>query len=417
MALFIGSLLMVSCNDGKGIGNERTGAVHSAHRSSASSDREVKGIEVNGGNIADTSLTSAVAAANRVVLSDQASVAARSMDTSIIVTTNGYITWDVRRNKKISARTGGRVERLFVKYNNQFVRRGEKIMELYTPEINTYAAEYLHHFTTSGDEVLASKSKEKLQLLGITEQQIKQLEKTGYISNSLPVYSNATGFVLFDTDTNAASSGMSDGNESGGAMGGDMDGGNSPSQTSFRGVNAQTQLREGMYVNRGQTLFYVNDFTIAWGVLSFDEAIQPLLKSGMTVILKSELLDLPIRSTISFIEPSFNNASQRFMQVRTYLPNNKRKLKVNSLIEGTVNIALQRQVMIPSNAVFSLGKRKIVWVKVGTTVNGKNIFEARDIQISLMNKDVAVVTKGLSDKEEVAADAGYLLDSQSLIEQ
>lgn len=367
----------------------------------------------------DTALQSVVAAANKVVLSDQVSVPARRVDTVVRVKAYGYVTWDIRRNKKVAARTAGRVEKLFVKYQYQYITRGQKILELYSPEINTYAAEYLHHLTTPGDEVLRTKAREKLILLGVTEGQMGQLEHTGQISNTFSVYSRTAGYVLFDPDNSNMPSGIPEGNASmdESAMGAGVGGGVSPSQVSFSGAQAQNQLREGMYVNRGQTLFNVNDFAAAWGVLSFDETIQPLLRRGMTVVVKSELLDLPLRSTISFIEPAFNSARQKFMQVRAYLPNGGRQLRINSLIEGTVDISLDRQLIIPAASVFNLGHRKIVWVKTGTTPSGKNIFTARNIQVSLLDKTLAVVTDGLQPGEEVAADGGYLLDSQSLIEQ
>jgi membrane fusion protein, copper/silver efflux system len=188
-------------------------------------------------------------------------------------------------------------------------------------------------------------------------------------------------------------------------------------QERYAGTNPQMQSKEGMYINKGQTLFYVNDFAVAWGILSFDAAIQSSLRTGMNVTIKTELSDRPIRSEISFIEPSFNNADQKFMQVRAYLPNANRRLRVNSLIEGTVAIPLQQKMIIPSASVFSLGKRMIVWVKTGSTESGKNIFKAREIRVSFMDKVIAVVASGLSPADEVAADAGYLLDSQSLIEQ
>lgn len=410
-------LLAAACNDGKGNAEEQhTKGAPSTHDKNATKDKNttgMKGMEMEQMNAKDTLLLSVVAAANKVVLSDQYSVRARILDTVISINGYGYVTWDIRRNKKIAARTGGRIEKLFVKYNYQYVNKGQKILNLYTPEINTYAAEYLHHYETPGDEVLRIKAKEKLKLLGITEQQIRQLETTGRIDNTLSVYSNANGYTLFDAGNTVMSSGMNTGKASGSNMGG----GNNPAQTSYGGVAPSTQLREGMYINRDQTLFYVNDFTVAWGVLSFDEATQSFLRSGMNVVIKSELLNLPLRSTISFIEPSFNNTNQKFMQVRTYLPNPGRRLRINSLIEGTVEIPLNGKILIPAAAIFSLGKRKIVWVKTGTTSSGKNIFKARDVQVSLMDKNIAVITMGLTSAEEVAADAGYLLDSQSLIEQ
>lgn len=367
---------------------------------------------------ADSSLQQVVYAANKVVLSDQATVTARFADTTIRITSSGYISWDPRRNKKVPVRTGGRVERLYVKYNYQYIRSGQRIIDIYSPELNTYAAEYLHHLSTPGDEMLLIKSREKLRLLGITELQLRELDRDGFIGSSIPVFSRSAGYVIFEENSGSEVSGMQANNSgSGSAMGTGAMGGNANTGRIYPGATAGLQLREGMYVNRNQTLFYVNDFLSVWGLLSFDQSVQPLLKKGMTVIVKSELLTRPLRVPVAFIEPAFRSDEQKFMQVRVHLPNRERQLKINSLLSAELDITLTKQLIIPSSAVFSLGKRKIVWVKTGTTPNRKNIFTARDVKITLVNKNVTVVIAGLKEGEQLAADAGYLLDSQSLIEQ
>jgi Cu(I)/Ag(I) efflux system membrane fusion protein len=124
------------------------------------------------------------------------------------------------------------------------------------------------------------------------------LETTGRINNVLSVYSGVSGYALFEVEDNNMASGMVSGNgPRSSGMGGGMGGSNNPAQTSFVGATPNMQLREGMYVNRDQTLFYVNDFATVWGVLSFDESTQSLLRTGMNVVVKSELLSLPVRSS------------------------------------------------------------------------------------------------------------------------
>lgn len=415
-------VLAYACGDERSSGGGQKVQATAGHQHQQAPQHDVSnmnGMVMAKSGTVDTALLSVVAAANKVVLSDQGTVPVRRFDTTITIKGVGYVTWDVRRNRKLAARTGGRLEKLFVKYNYQYITKGQRILDLYTPEINTYAAEYLHHLTSPGDEVLLVKAREKLLLLGVTRAQIKELERTSTIRNNLSVYSNASGYVLFDKSAGSTmATGMpANASQQGDGMEGGMNSGNNPAQTSFEGASATGQLREGMYVNRDQTLFYVNDFAVAWGVLSFDAAIQPLLHKGMSIVLKSELQDLPIRSTIAFIEPSFTSANQKFLQVRMNLPNPGRKLKINSLLEGGVDISLKNQTIIPADAVLSLGLRKIAWVKTGTTPSGKAVFTARDVKVSLVDKNVAVVTSGLADGEQVAGNAGYLLDSQSLIEQ
>lgn len=413
-------LWIVSCNDRKGTAGDQKEEKHPAahqHSDSTSEMADMPGMDMPDArpeHRVDSALLTVVAAANKVVMSDQASVPVRLLDTVIQVKGYGYITWDVRRNRNVAVRTGGRIEQLWVKYQYQHVQKGQKILELYTPELNTYADEYMHHLGTPGDEELARKSKEKLKLLGLTDQQVHDLGKTGVVNTRIAVYSPAGGYVVYQQG-GVPAMGMKEQSPSVDEMGEGMN--SNPSQTYFEGASGAGPLREGMYVNRGQTLFGVNDFEVAWGVLSFDEAIQPLLRKGLNVVVKSELMEESMRSTLSFIELAFNNVQQKFIQVRVYLPNTKGKLRINSLIEGRVDVPLHGQLVIPSSAVFSLGKRSVVWVKTGTTPSGKNVFTARDIKVSPIDKNSVVILSGLSAGEQVAADAGYLLDSQSLIEQ
>lgn len=365
----------------------------------------------DGNGPADTSLLWAAAAANKVVLSAQGSVPVRLTDTTVTARGYGRIAWDKRRNRRVTVRTAGRVERLYVRYGYQYVRRGQKVLELYTPELATYAAEYLHHLQTPGDEALLALSRKKLALLGVTPRQMAQLEATGRLPTAFTVYSSYGGYMLTEDRRNNMPATMGAGTGSG-SMGDAMS--SDPTPAAYDAGDGP--LREGMYVNRGQTLFYVNDFAVAWGVLSFDAGTQPWLKKGMSVVIKSELLSLPVRSTLAFIEPTFDDKGQKFMQVRVYLPNTGQRFKIHSLIEGRIDIPLHRKLIIPAASVLSLGKRTIVWVKAGQTASGKNIFRAREVQVSLLNPAIAVVESGLSPTEEVAVHAGYLLDNQSLVE-
>ena len=96
---------------------------------------------------------------NEVVISNQETIRPLMKELGNDISAEGYISFDERRNNKISARFGGRIEKLYVKYNYQYVKKGQKIMELYSPEINTIEEEYIHHITTLSDKNLIQKTK------------------------------------------------------------------------------------------------------------------------------------------------------------------------------------------------------------------------------------------------------------------
>ncbi len=80
--------------------------------------------------------------ANQVVLSSQKTIKLSRNASRQTVTARGYIAFDERRNNKVAMRTSGRIEKLYIKYNYQFVKKGERIAELYSPELNTYQCKH-----------------------------------------------------------------------------------------------------------------------------------------------------------------------------------------------------------------------------------------------------------------------------------
>ena len=183
--------------------------------------------------------------ANQVVLSSQKTIKLSQNDSRQTVTASGYIAFDERRNNKVAVRTSGRIEKLYIKYNYQFVKKGERIAELYSPELNTYQEEYLF-LLKSGDDSLAVKAKQKLKLLGLSESQIQQVEKSSTVTNTITTTSPIDGFIRFSIEP--VSSGEMKPSSS---VGMDAMGDHSSSNTDAKETSAG-QIREGMYVNKGQ---------------------------------------------------------------------------------------------------------------------------------------------------------------------
>ena len=80
---------------------------------------------------------------NKQVLSRQATVKLSTQSEIQTLKAQGYIAFDKNRNQTISARFGGRIEKLYVKFDLQHVKQGDKILDLYSPELNTFQEEHL----------------------------------------------------------------------------------------------------------------------------------------------------------------------------------------------------------------------------------------------------------------------------------
>lgn len=351
--------------------------------------------------------------ANQTVISKQAAVPVGNSSQQFTINGNGYVTFDLRRNRKIPVRIGGRIERLYVKYNYQYVRKGEKIMELYSPELNTYVSEYLYIQRKSMDTLLMAKAKQKLLLLGLTRNQILKIDQSGEAPFTITIYSPFEGYVLFNPSASAG--GMGTQNTQSG-MGNGMNNLAASASTDIPGTTlSDNTIREGIYVSKDQTVFWINDFREVWGIVAFSHQNEKILKPGLEVIMKSELFpDQTFRSDISMVEPVYTSG-QKFTQVRIYLSNAKRKLKQNLLITATVSVNSQA-IMVPASSVYYLGNTAIVWVQKAVTKQGSNIFQARAVKTGNRNNQNIEVLKGLNRGEFIAKDAGYLADSETIIQ-
>ncbi|MBY0425646.1 MAG: efflux RND transporter periplasmic adaptor subunit [Cytophagales bacterium] len=324
----------------------------------------------------------------------------------------GYIALDERRNDKVPARISGRIEKLYVKYNLQYVNKGAKIMDLYSPELNTYQDELLFLMKSGSDSILVSKAEEKLSLLGVSHSQIEEVKKTGRTFLTMSVYSPKSGYVFFKPSN---SEGMNSGNsftqDNSSSKMSAMGNNSNPSKNT---VSETAQVREGNYVNKGEVLFWINDLETVWAMVAIDNSHQQKLKLGLKVSLVSEFYKKDtLHETIDFIEPVYKK-NQKFIMSRIYLKNTDKKYKINSLVEVTINTPPTSLMLVPYSSVLFLGKRKIVWV-LKEKIGENRIYEAREITIGIIHSEMVEVTTGLKAKEEIALNAGYLLDRESLI--
>lgn len=372
----------------------------------------IPGVNMSNGNQASNETYWNVLPPNKTVIARQETVKPMLTNMDFTISGNGYITFDVRRNRRVPIPVGGRIERLFVKYNYQYIHKGEKILELYSPELNTYIEEYLYIKQQVNDPVLLEEAKKKLLLIGLTTAQLKQINQTRGTTFSIPIYSPYEGYVLFTQsgsspamkNTTYTTSGMEN------AMS------NSPASPSFGSGTSlpDNSIREGMYISKDQTLFWINDFKEVWGIISFAKENEKYIQKEHPITIKSELKPADsLLTSIRLIEQVYQEG-QKFMQIRVYLSNTKRMLKQNSLIIATVTVPVN-SLTVPSSSVYYLGKIAIVWVRAGVTKEGSNIFQSRVVKTGHRNNDKIEIQEGLNENELIAKDAGYLADSETII--
>jgi membrane fusion protein, copper/silver efflux system len=347
---------------------------------------------------------------SKQVLSRQATVKLQSGINGEIIKTQGYITTDPNRNKSVAARFSGRIEKLYVKFSNQYVKQGDKIMDIYSPDLRTFQEEHLFILKSNNENSLIEKSREKLRLLGLTDNQITQLEKNGTVALTIPVYSPANGYVFFSGQSQQQNSGTKN-NSAMNTMNMKQ---NSNNESSY--AASASQIREGIYVNEGQTLFSVNDLQEVWVLISVTNQYVNQVQENQSVEIVSENnTSKTLEGKVALIEQTFEDAKQRFARVRIVLPNSNNSLKINSLVTAQFALNDSRNLQVPSSAVYKTGLNAYVWVKTDTTRSGTGIFQLRKVFAGTSSNRMTTIKSGLSPDEEIAKEAGMMSDSETFL--
>ena len=349
---------------------------------------------------------------NKQVISNQATVKLHLAKEGDRVKEQGYITLAQNRNVSVAARFSGRIEKMYVTFDNQLVSQGAKIMDIYSPTLQTYQEEHLFLLKSKTETKLLEKSREKLRLLGISKEQIKQLEKDGKFILSISVFSPSNGYVFFSKQT------MNENMNSKKAM--PMDGmsmsQNKNKASSF--VSSTTQIREGDYINEGQTLFSVNDLKEVWALVSIaNQNINQIHEKQKVEIVPENISKKIFSAQVNLIEQTFEDANQRFERIRIILPNEDKALKINSLVVAQFTLSVAKNLMVPTSSVFKTGLNAYVWVKTDTTEKGAGIFKLRRVIAGTSNNGMINITSGLLADEEIAKEAGLMVDSETYLNE
>lgn len=322
----------------------------------------------------------------------------------------GIVNYDSRNQSSVASRVSGRIERLMIKYNYQPVRKGQLIMQIYSPDLAAAQQELLFLKRTETDQTLIERAKQRLMLLGMNAAAINQVFKTGKVNYLIPIYSNADGYILeksaapvaVTTPTATAASG-------GDGMSG-MDGGSAAAATpssSATAISSPVLLREGQYVSAGQSLFTIYNGHQLIAEFAFKPALAALVHKGKKFAFYKTADKSTIQSaTIGLIQPVFKNG-ENFTIGRTYL--HQTNFRVGELLTARIPVLLTASWWLPEAAVLSMGnKTTIIFKKEGNVVVPKTI----DVGLTIAGM---VQVKTDIGNWEVSKNAAYLIDSESFI--
>ncbi len=288
----------------------------------------------------------------------------------------GKVKPDERNISELTARFGGRIEKLFVNFTGQNVSKGEKLATIYSPELVTAQKELLEaieYKETNPSFYRATRN--KLKLWDLTEAQIDGIETEGEPQNYFDVLAPISGTVT------------------------------------MRHVSL------GDYVKEGNALFEVINLRKVWVMFEAYESDLPWLSNGDKVEFSVQSFPgKKFTGTVTYIDP-FLDAKTRIANVRVEVNNPNLELKPEMFANGIIKPKLsggQKDLLIPKTSVLWTGKRAIVYVKVpGREMTS---FLYRQITLGPEAGDFYVVKEGLSEGEEIAVNGVFKIDAAAQLE-
>ena len=325
---------------------------------------------------------------NQFIISSIKDTSIQTTEIALETEAPGVIDYDTREIYRISSNVEGRIEKLYIRYRYQKIHEGQRIMDLYSPELVTAQQNLLFLLgQTPENNNLIRAAKEKLILLGMDTSQLLELIKTGTPLLAVSVFSKRSGHIIESSNMEVLSGQMAR-NE---------------------GTDEQLSLKEGMYVRKGQPLLSVYDPKRAWAILHIPGESLSWVKKGNPAEIRSESApQVAIRGKIDFIEPYYQEDSKT-LTARVYFNNRVNNLPIGSPVKAKITGHSKISQWLPKTAVLSSGFQKVVFLK---TEEG---FKAILVRTGMVYEDLVEILGGLTLHDRVAANAQYLLDSESFI--
>lgn len=309
------------------------------------------------------------------VLANVSTIKVKKEDLQKQLTAYSYLDFAEENQKIITAKFNGRIEKLFVNKTGDYISKGEKLFDIYSPDLVQAQNEYLialgnSQSSNGNNNYLLNSAKKKLELLGITDEQISELAKSHQVKLTLTYFSPYSGTVI------------------------------------------EKKVEEGMYVNEGSEIYSITDLSTIWNIANIFEKDISTIKVGSKVQLKLQAYPgQTFEGRIAFIYPVVN-PQDRTIKVRTIFSNPHGLLKPQMYGQTIFENNFGSGLVVPSDAILFTGKQNIVWVK---TSDG--MFEQRVVSVGLKFDNSYQILSGLKEGEEVAASGGFLLDSESQLKQ
>jgi len=282
------------------------------------------------------------------------------------IDTVGYVDYDESRVSHIHLRTEGWIEQLVAHSEGERVRKGEQLLELYSPDLVNAQEEFVQALT-GGNRGLIRASRARLMALGIPANQVKQLEKTRKVKQTIAIYSPQDGVV------------------------------------------SKLMVRHGMFVTPDKQVMSLADLSSVWLLAEIYEAQADWVKVGFPA--EVSLAFLPGRTwegKVEYIYPSLDPKT-RTLKARLRFDNTDEALKPNMYANVKIYGGPKEEVIvIPVEALIRTGRESRVVIALGA---GK--FTSRTVTAGIESGDWVEILAGIEPGDEVVTSGQFLLDSEA----
>jgi Cu(I)/Ag(I) efflux system membrane fusion protein len=282
--------------------------------------------------------------------------------------TVGAVSIDERGITTVQSRVNGYIEKLYVRAQYDAVSQGQKLLEIYAPDWLSAQEEYLALKRSSqpGADLLAEAARERLKLLGISEEQIQAIERDGKTNPRITLHAPEAGLVW------------------------------------------ELGAREGMAVSPGVTLFKLAPVGTVWVNAEVPETQAELIRPGVEVEGRAAAFpDKVFKGKVAALLPDVN-ATTRTIKARIVLANPGGLLKPGMFARLEFGGHQKQGLMVPTEAVIYTGKRNVVIV-----ADGEGKFRPVDVEMGRDSGEMSEIRKGLEAGQRVVVSGQFLIDSEA----
>lgn len=295
------------------------------------------------------------------------------------VRTVGIVNFDETRMSTVTPKFGGYIERLYVDFTGKPVRRGQPLVDIYSPELVAAQEELLLAARLEedlgrttvpgvprGSTNLLGAARQRLRSWDISDEQIERILRTGRAQRALTLYAPVSGIVV------------------------------------------EKNILAGQAVQAGQPLYTIADLSEVWIEAELRESDAGLVAEGdMATVELSAFPGRPLQGRVEYIYPTLQEQA-RTLKARIAITNPDGRLKPGMFATVRLQAPGRTALTVPTSAVLNTGERRIVFVDMG----GGRI-TPYEIETGRVAGQHTEVLAGLEPGQRVVSSAQYMLDSES----